>query len=128
MTAKHLPSGYLTWLPILPRAARGGACLTEQDVSMIADFVVVAILLVLSALKWGLIAYAVISWLIAFNVVNPYNQFVRSINTMLTQIFEPMLRPIRRIVPGLGGVDLSSLILIIIVIALQYAISMNYGR
>jgi YggT family protein len=94
----------------------------------IADFFVVAILLVLSALKWGLIIYAILSWLIAFNVVNTYNQFVRTVNNTLAQIFEPMLRPIRRFVPALGGVDLSSFILIILIIALQYTISMNYGR
>jgi YggT family protein len=95
---------------------------------MIADFFMVAVLLLLSALKWGLIAYAILSWLIAFNVVNPYNQFVRMVNGFLSQILEPMLRPIRRFMPALGGVDLSSLILIIVIIALQYAITMNYGR
>ena len=60
------------------------------------------------------IASAVMSWLIAFNVVNPYNQFVRSIWQWLTVLTEPVLRPIRRMMPDLGGIDISPLVLIII--------------
>jgi YggT family protein len=60
------------------------------------------------------IASAVMSWLIAFNVVNPYNQFVRSIWQGLTVLTEPVLRPIRRMMPDLGGIDISPLVLIII--------------
>jgi YggT family protein len=53
------------------------------------------------------IASAVMSWLIAFNVVNPYNQFVRSIWQGLNALTEPVLRPIRRLMPDLGGIDIS---------------------
>jgi YggT family protein len=60
------------------------------------------------------IASAVMSWLIAFNVVNPYNQFVRSIWQGLNALTEPVLRPIRRRMPDLGGIDISPLVLIII--------------
>jgi YggT family protein len=60
------------------------------------------------------IASAVMSWLIAFNVVNPYNQFVRSIWQGLNALTEPVLRPIRRLMPDLGGIDISPLVLIII--------------
>jgi hypothetical protein len=54
------------------------------------------------------------SWLIAFNVINPYNQFVRSIWQGLNALTEPVLRPIRRWMPDLGGIDISPMVLIII--------------
>ena len=60
-----------------------------------------------------IIAGAVMSWLIAFNVVNPYNQFVRSIWQGLNALTEPLLRPIRRWMPDLGGIDISPVVLII---------------
>ena len=64
-------------------------------------------------LIWIIIASAVLSWLIAFNVVNPYNQFVRSLWELFQRVTEPMLRPIRRMLPNLGGVDISPVILLL---------------
>ena len=61
-----------------------------------------------------IIASAVMSWLIAFNVINPYNQFVRSIWQGLNALTEPVLRPIRRWMPDLGGIDISPMVLIIV--------------
>jgi YggT family protein len=60
-----------------------------------------------------IIAGAVMSWLIAFNVINPYNQFVRSLWQALNAVTEPLLRPIRRRMPDLGGIDISPVVLII---------------
>src|ERR1700731_1095472 len=60
-----------------------------------------------------LIAAAVMSWLIAFNVVNSYNPTVRRIWDFLYRVTEPALRPIRAILPNLGGIDISPVILII---------------
>ncbi len=74
---------------------------------------------VIQVLLYGLIAYAILSWLIAFNVINTYNQFVRTIEQTLRQIYEPLLRPIRKVLPLLGGVDLSPLALGIALVALQ---------
>lgn len=62
---------------------------------------------------WILIAAVVLSWLVAFNVVNPYNQIVRAIGNGLFAMTEPALRPIRSVLPNLGGLDLSPMILII---------------
>jgi YggT family protein len=70
---------------------------------------------VLNIYMWCLIAYVILSWLIAFNVVNTYNKFVFAVNDFLFKITEPALRPIRRIVPNLGGVDISPVILILII-------------
>jgi YggT family protein len=66
-----------------------------------------------------IIASAVMSWLIAFNVVNPYNQFVRSIWQGLNAVTEPLLRPIRRWMPDLGGIDISPVVLILLCMFLQ---------
>jgi len=63
---------------------------------------------------WVLIASAVLSWLVAFNVVNPYNNVVRTISGILYQLTEPLLRPIRNLLPNLGGLDISPVILILI--------------
>jgi YggT family protein len=62
---------------------------------------------------WILIAAAVLSWLIAFNVVNTRNQIVASIGDFLYRITEPALRPIRSVLPNLGGIDISPVILIL---------------
>ncbi len=66
-----------------------------------------------------LIAAAVLSWLIAFNVVNMRNQFVATIADFLYRITEPALRPIRNLLPNLGGIDISPVILILIIIFIQ---------
>jgi YggT family protein len=68
---------------------------------------------------WILIANAVLSWLVAFNVVNPHNNVVRTIGEMLYRLTEPALRPIRQMMPSLGGLDISPDILIILLIFIQ---------
>jgi YggT family protein len=75
-----------------------------------------------------IIAGAVMSWLIAFNVVNPYNQFVRSIWQGLTALTEPVLRPIRRRLPDLGGIDISPLVLIIALWFVQFVVIENLKK
>jgi len=71
------------------------------------------ILTVIDLYIWVLIAAAVMSWLIAFNVVNSNNSTVRMIWDFLYRITEPVLGPIRTMLPGLGGIDISPVILII---------------
>jgi YggT family protein len=73
-------------------------------------------------LIWIIIASAVLSWLIAFNVVNPYNQFVRSLWELFQRVTEPMLRPIRRLLPDMGGIDVSPVILILILIFIRVVV------
>ena len=75
-----------------------------------------------------IIAGAVMSWLIAFNVVNPYNPFVRSIWQGLTALTEPVLRPIRRRMPDLGGIDISPVILIVICWFVQAVVLVNLAK
>lgn len=66
-----------------------------------------------------LIAQAVLSWLVAFNVVNVRNNAVRTIWNFLYQMTEPVLRPIRRILPNLGGIDISPVILVLIILLIR---------
>ena len=71
-----------------------------------------------------LIAAAVLSWLIAFNVVNTRNPVVASVGEFLYRITEPALRPIRNVLPNLGGIDISPVILILIIIFIRYCIDL----
>jgi YggT family protein len=77
------------------------------------------ILIVLDLYIWLLIAAAVLSWLVAFNVVNARNQFVAMIGDFLYRITEPLLRPIRNMLPSLGGIDVSPVVLILIIILIK---------
>ena len=80
------------------------------------------ILIALEIYVWLLIASAVLSWLIAFNVVNTRNQFVSMLWDFLNRITEPALAPIRAIMPNLGGIDISPVIVILIIIFIEKVI------
>jgi YggT family protein len=80
-------------------------------------------LFVLDMYVWLLIASAIMSWLIAFNVVNTRNQFVAMVMDFLYRITEPVLRPIRNRMPDLGGLDISPIILILIIMLIQRVIA-----
>ena len=69
---------------------------------------------VISSYIWLLIAQAVLSWLVAFGIVNRYNRVVATIGDFLWRVTEPLLRPIRRVLPDLGGIDISPVILILL--------------
>jgi len=77
------------------------------------------ILIVLDLYIWLLIAAAVLSWLVAFNVVNARNQFVAMVGDFLFRITEPVLRPIRNMLPSLGGIDVSPVVVILIIILIK---------
>ena len=78
--------------------------------------------IVLDLYVWLLIAAAILSWLVAFNVVNTRNQFVSAVAEFLYRITEPLLAPIRNIMPNLGGIDISPIILILLIMFLQRVI------
>jgi YggT family protein len=84
-----------------------------MDAILIALFQVID--LVLGLVVWALILSAILSWLVAFNVVNERNQFISTVGNFLYRVTEPMLRPIRRYVPDFGGVDVSPVILILVI-------------
>ena len=62
---------------------------------------------------WALIISAVMSWLVSFNVINTQNRFVYMVGDFLYRITEPALRPIRKFIPLLGGIDISPIVLIL---------------
>ncbi|MZR29128.1 YggT family protein [Sneathiella litorea] len=82
-----------------------------------------SLLLLISAIInifiWLLIANAILSWLVAFNVVNTSNQFVSAVGNFLYRITEPPLRPIRKVIPTMGGLDVSPVVLILLLIFLR---------
>ena len=82
---------------------------------------------VFSIYIYVLIATAIISWLTAFNILNTQNQFIYTVLGFLYRITEPVLRPIRRIIPPLGGVDLSPMILILALYFIRNLIVDNLG-
>ncbi len=77
------------------------------------------ILIALDFYVWIIIASAIFSWLFAFNVINAGNQFVGMIGNFLYHMTEPALRPIRRFLPNMGGIDLSPIVLIFAIFLLQ---------
>ncbi len=77
------------------------------------------ILLVLQLYGYVIILVAILSWLIAFNVVNIHNDFVRSVWNAANAITEPLLRPIRNALPNLGGIDISPIILLLLLFLVE---------
>ena len=73
---------------------------------------------------WLLIAAAVLSWLVAFGVVNTRSPVVAAVGDFLYRVTEPALRPIRNRLPNLGGIDVSPVILILIIIFIRYVIAL----
>jgi YggT family protein len=80
------------------------------------------LLVVLQLYVYVIIAAAILSWLVAFNVVNRNNDFVRSILSLVTALTEPLLRPIRGAIPNFGGIDISPVILLLLIFFIQRVI------
>ena len=72
--------------------------------------------------EYVVIAAVVLSWLIGFNVINAYNPFVRSLWQAITALTEPLLRPIRRMLPELGGLDLSPVVLLLALLFVRWIV------
>ncbi|MGL6061348.1 MAG: YggT family protein [Bradyrhizobium sp.] len=81
------------------------------------------VIIILDLYVWLLIASAILSWLIAFNVVNTRNQFIAVVSEFLYRITEPVLRPIRSVVPTFGGLDISPIIVILLIMLIQKVIA-----
>ena len=83
---------------------------------------------VLSLFVWLLNASAVLSWLVAFNVVNTRNRAVYVIGDFLYRITEPLLRPIRRVLPNMGGLDISPIVLILLIFFIRNLLAEYWPR
>ena len=74
---------------------------------------------------WIIILQAIMSWLVAFNVLNPYQPMVRNVWSGLNRMTDPLYRPIRNILPDMGGIDISPLVVIFALYALQIIVNNN---
>ncbi|MEE3626036.1 YggT family protein [Nitrospirillum sp. BR 11752] len=83
------------------------------------------LLVVLNLAWWVLMVSAILSWLVMFGVINTRNRFVATLMDVTYRLTEPLLRPIRNVVPNLGGVDISFIVLMLIIWALERLIQ-NY--
>jgi len=75
--------------------------------------------IILGLYIWILIVGAVLSWLIAFDVVNTRNRIVQGVGDFCARLTDPFLRPLRRLIPSMGGIDLSPVVLIFVIMFLQ---------
>ena len=91
----------------------------SQKVRKLMRAILDIVMVVLNLYTWIIIAGAVLSWLIAFGVVNIRNDFVRSIWNLFLALTEPFLRPIRNFLPSTGGIDISPIILLLAVMLIE---------
>ena len=84
------------------------------------------IVLVIDLYIWVVIASAILSWLVAFNVVNTHYRVVLVIGDTLSRLTEPALRPIRSILPNLGGIDISPVILILLLLFIRDVVLLGW--
>lgn len=69
----------------------------------------------LNLLAIAIIISAILSWLVAFDVINLRNQFVYNVSRFLDAVTRPILRPVQRVIPALGGVDISPIIVLLVI-------------
>jgi YggT family protein len=84
---------------------------------LLSIFIVVDFLL--QVLMWVIVIQAILSWLVAFNVINTHNDFVRSFLHALDRLTAPLYRPIRRILPDFGGLDFSPVVILLLIYVLR---------
>jgi YggT family protein len=77
------------------------------------------VIILLKVVWWIIVIQMVLSWLVAFNVINTYNDFVRGLLKGLDRITEPVYRPIRKVLPDFGGLDFSPMVVIVLLLILN---------
>lgn len=88
---------------------------------------ILVLLFIIRIIWWIVLAHVIMSWLIGFNVLNRNQPLVWNIWNGLNRVLEPIYGPIRRVLPDMGGLDLSPLVLIVILYALQTILIRNAG-
>ena len=109
---------------VKPRCLRSSAaaskCLAAAQPDLPMHPILWLILTILDIYVWILIAAVIVSWLVAFNIINRSNEIVRQVTYALFRLTEPVLAPIRRFLPDLGGLDISPVIAIIVIYFIRY--------
>ncbi len=82
---------------------------------------------ILQIYTWIVIVYVIMTWLVQFNVMNMRNQFVAMIGNVLHRLTDPVLRPIRKIMPNLGGLDISPVVLLLLLFFIRNLIVVDVG-
>lgn len=77
----------------------------------------------LQVLMWIIVIQAILSWLVAFNVINTHNDFVRSFLHALDRLTRPLYRPIRKLLPDFGGIDFSPIVVILLIYVIRILLS-----
>ena len=90
------------------------------------DFFLYIIFQILQIYKYAVIIYVILSMLISFNIINTNNRIISIVMDFLFKLIEPLLRVIRNVIPNFGAIDISPVILIIIIEAFQYIMTI-YG-
>lgn len=88
------------------------------------------LIILLTVVWWIIVVQLILSWLVAFNVINTYNNFVRGLLRGLDRMTEPVYRPIRKVLPDFGGLDFSPMVVLIIIWILRriaFDIAFKYG-
>ncbi len=80
------------------------------------------LMMVLTLVIWIVVIQAILSWLVAFNVINTSSDFVRSFLMALDRMTAPIYRPIRKVLPDFGGLDFSPLVVLLLIKAIQIVI------
>ncbi|HZD25794.1 MAG TPA: YggT family protein [Alphaproteobacteria bacterium] len=83
---------------------------------------------VISIYIWIIILHVILSWLVAFNVVNIRNRFVHVVGDALYRLTEPVMRPVRKVIPAVGGFDLSPVVVILLLVFLRNLLLVDIGR
>lgn len=93
-----------------------------------ASFLEFLVSSLLSLLYWAIIISAIMSWLIAFDIINLRNRFIYNVHRFLDAVTRPILAPFQRIIPTLGGVDISPIIVLLIIVGVQrYLVPMAFA-
>lgn len=93
-----------------------------------ASFLEFIVSSLLSLLYWAIIISAIMSWLIAFDIINLRNRFIYNVHRFLDAVTRPILAPFQRIIPTLGGVDISPIIVLLIIVGVQrYLVPMAFA-
>ncbi|HEX8061627.1 MAG TPA: YggT family protein [Allosphingosinicella sp.] len=91
------------------------------------------VIILLKVVWWIIVIQMILSWLVAFNVINTYNDFVRGLMRGLDRITEPVYRPIRKVLPDFGGLDFSPMVVLLVLWILNrvlydvaYSVALSY--